>query len=209
MNEITTALIAAQQAMNHAELDAENPHFRSKYATLKSVIDAVKGPLNDNGIAYIQKATQGPDGTVAVETVLYHASGEWLSSGPVAVPTDKANAHGYGSALSYAKRYSLSLVCGISADTDDDANGAVADLVEHNQHVRELWDSIVAIKQGIFEGENGNEDGFKMACEAWSELTNTQKQSIWIAPTKGGIWTTAERHCIKETLPKYLPRGMK
>jgi len=208
MSEIHKALIAAQSAMDHAELDAENSHFQSKYASLKSVIDAVKKSLNGNGIAFLQ-SSEIRDGGVAVTTTLLHESGEVLTGGPVFVPADKPNAHGYGSALTYAKRYSLAMICGISADVDDDGNHAVTDLVEYNQHVRELWDSISAIKQGIWEGDNGNEDGYKMACEAWSELTNTQKQSVWLAPSKGGIFTTLERTTIKETLPKYLVRGDK
>lgn len=205
MSEIHKALIAAQQEMQHAELDSENPHFGSKYASLKSVINAVKNHLNDHGIAFLQ-SSEAVEGAVVVTTTLLHENGETLSGGPVRVPMDKQNAHGYGSALTYAKRYSLAMVCGISADVDNDGNFAVTDLVEYNQHVRELWDSIAAIKQGISDGDNGDESGYQFACEAWSELTNTQKQSIWLAPTKGGIWTTAERQTIKEVLPKYLDR---
>ena len=205
MSEIHKSLISAQKSMRHAELDAENPHFGSKYASLKSVIDAVKEHLNENGIAFLQ-SSEARDGAVEVTTTLLHENGETLSGGPVRVPMDKQNAHGYGSALTYAKRYSLAMVCGISADVDNDGNYAVADLVEYNQHVRELWDSIAAIKNGIYEGDNGREEGYQLACEAWSELTNTQKQSIWLAPTKGGVFTTQERNTIKEVLPKYLER---
>jgi len=206
MSEINKALIAAQMEMAHAELDSENPHFGSKYASLKSVIDAVKKHLNENGIAFLQ-SSNAIDGAVEVTTTLLHESGETLSGGPVRVPMDKQNAHGYGSALTYAKRYSLAMVCGISADVDNDANYAVTDLVDYNQNVRELWDSIVAIKEGIRKGDQGDESGYQEACEAWSELTNSQKQSIWLAPTKGGIFTTAERTSIKEILPKFLERG--
>ena len=205
MSEIHKALINAQQAMKHAELDAENPHFGSKYASLKSVIDAVKEHLNENGIAFLQ-SSEAVEGAVVVTTTLLHESGETLSGGPVRVPMDKQNAHGYGSALTYARRYSLAVTCGISADLDNDGNYAVADLVEYNQHVRELWDSIAAIKDGIRVGDSGDEGGYQLACEAWSELTNTQKQSIWLAPTKGGVFTTQERGAIKEVLPKYLDR---
>lgn len=209
MSEITKALIAAQQQMQHAELDAENPHFGSKYASLKSVIDAVKDALNENGIAYLQQS-EPSEGGVTVTTTLNHESGETLSGGPVFVPADKSTAHGYGSALTYAKRYSLAMTCGISADVDDDANAAITDLAEYNQHVRELWETVAAVKGGIQKGPaqfDGDEDGYDAAAEAWYELTNTQKQSLWLAPTKGGIFTTDERRIMKEDLPKYLERS--
>ena len=116
------ALVKAQSEMSHATFDQTNPHFKSKFASLKSVIDAVKPALNDNGIAYIQKSVP-MDGGIAVETVFY-GHGEELSTGPVPVPIDRNNAHGLGSALSYGKRYSLVLACGIAADEDDDGNAA-------------------------------------------------------------------------------------
>jgi len=86
------------------------------------VIDAVKPALNANGIAYIQKSVPMDHG-IAVETVFY-GHGEELSTGPVPVPVDKANAQGFGSALTYAKRYSLAMACGVAADEDDDGNAA-------------------------------------------------------------------------------------
>ena len=194
MSEIYTALAKAQQAMNHAALDAENPHFKSKYASLKSVIDAVKNPLNDNGITFYQRSDPSQGG-VAVETVLAHVSGETISTGLLRVPCDKDNAHGFGSSLTYAKRYSLAMACGISADNDDDANaGTNDDLFEYNACLRECFHSVATIKTGIL---TASEDSEKEAAEAWFELTETEKRILWKAPTKGGIFTTQEREWIK------------
>lgn len=117
------ALVKAQSEMSHAAFDQTNPAFKNaKFASLKSVIDAVKPALNANGIAFIQKSVPMDHG-IAVETVFY-GFGEELSTGPVPVPIDRENAHGFGSALTYAKRYSLAMACGVASDSDDDGNVA-------------------------------------------------------------------------------------
>ena len=116
------ALVKAQSEMSHAAFDQTNPHFKSKFASLKSVIDAVKPALNANGIAFVQKSVPMEHG-IAVETVFY-GHGEELATGPVPVPVDRENAQGFGSALTYAKRYSLAMACGVAADQDDDGNAA-------------------------------------------------------------------------------------
>lgn len=118
------SLAKAQSEMNHAAFDQTNPHFKSKFASLKSVIDAIKPALNANGIFFMQ-VSHPLDHGVGIETIFCKAD-EKLSTGVVMVPVDKANAQGLGSALTYAKRYSLAMACGIAADLDDDGNGAAA-----------------------------------------------------------------------------------
>ena len=118
-NNLAAALAAAQQEMGHAQLDSVNPGYKSKYSSLSSVIDAAK-PLAKHGIAFIQHARPVDKG-VGVETVFY-GYGEAIGCGVVAVPLSKADAHGVGSAMTYAKRYSLASACGIGADEDDDGN---------------------------------------------------------------------------------------
>ena len=120
---LISALVKAQSEMSHAAFDQTNPAFKNaKFASLKSVIDAVKPALNANGIAFVQKSVPMDHG-IAVETVFY-GHGEELSTGPVPVPIDRENAHGFGSALTYAKRYSLAMACGVASDSDDDGNAA-------------------------------------------------------------------------------------
>jgi hypothetical protein len=118
------SLVKAQSEMTHAAFDQTNPHFKSKFASLKSVIDAIKPALNANGIFFMQ-VSHPLDNGVGIETIFCKAD-EKLSTGVVMVPVDKANAQGLGSALTYAKRYSLAMACGIAADVDDDGNGAAA-----------------------------------------------------------------------------------
>ena len=119
---LVQALAQAQSEMDHANLDETNPQFKSKFASLKSVIDAVKPALNNNGIWFLQKSLPIDNG-IAIETVFY-GYGEEISTGPVPVPAQKATPQGYGSAITYAKRYSLAMACGISAAQDDDGNQA-------------------------------------------------------------------------------------
>ena len=122
MNKIASALVKAQRAFGPAIKSSSNPHFKSKYADLSACIEAVIDGLNANGIALIQK--QHPhDGGVAVETIFVHESGEMLSAGLLTVPASKQDPQGYGSALTYARRYSLMAACGIAPE-DDDGNAA-------------------------------------------------------------------------------------
>lgn len=122
MKQIATALVKAQKAFGPALKTATNPHFRSKYADLSACVEAVIDALNDNGIALIQQTHDDATG-VTVETVFVHESGEMLSSGKLHVPAAKSDPQGYGSALTYARRYSLMAACGIAPE-DDDGNAA-------------------------------------------------------------------------------------
>jgi phage tail protein X len=121
---IASALVKAQSEYGPALKSSQNPHFRSKYADLASCVDAVVGALNKHGIAFMQRVLPCASG-VTVETVFIHTSGETLSSGALHVPVQKNDAQGYGSALTYARRYSLMSACGIAPE-DDDGNAASA-----------------------------------------------------------------------------------
>lgn len=119
---IYQAFIAAQKQFGPALKSSTNPHFRSRYADLSACVEAVIDALNDNGIGLMQQTHPSRDG-VAVETILMHESGQTISSGVLHVPASKQDAQGYGSALTYARRYSLMATCGIAPE-DDDGNRA-------------------------------------------------------------------------------------
>ena len=87
------------------------------------MIDAVKQPLLDQGIVFLQ-GVSGVENGVAVETMLLHVSGEWMSS-TLEIPASKHDAQGYGSAITYGRRYGLQAMCGVPAE-DDDGNAATA-----------------------------------------------------------------------------------
>ena len=122
MKNIATALVKAQKAFGPALKTSTNPHFRSRYADLSACVEAVITGLNDNGIALIQKCYDCENG-VMVETVFVHESGETLECGILHVPAAKQDPQGYGSALTYARRYSLMAAAGIAPE-DDDGNSA-------------------------------------------------------------------------------------
>jgi len=118
MKNLFAALVKAQKAFGPALKSSTNPHFKSKYADLAACVEAVVDGLNNNGIMLMQTTHPCEDG-VMVETLFLHESGEQMSAGKLHVPASKHDAQGYGSALSYARRYSLMAACGI-APTDDD-----------------------------------------------------------------------------------------
>ena len=123
MKNLATALVKAQKAFGPALKTSTNPHFKSRYADLAACVEAVIDALNDNGIALIQKNYDCTNG-VMIETMFVHESGEMLECGILHVPANKQDAQGYGSALTYARRYSLMAACGIAPE-DDDGNTAV------------------------------------------------------------------------------------
>ena len=122
MKNIATALVKAQQAFGPALKSSTNPHFRSRYADLSACVEAVIEGLNGAGIALVQRTSEDTTG-VTVETVFIHESGEMLECGKLHVPAAKQDPQGYGSALTYARRYSLMAACGIAPE-DDDGNAA-------------------------------------------------------------------------------------
>lgn len=122
MKEIATALVKAQKAFGPALKSSTNPHFKSRYADLSACVEAVIEGLNGAGIALIQRTSEDTTG-VTVETVFIHESGEMLECGKLHVPASKQDPQGYGSALTYARRYSLMAACGIAPE-DDDGNAA-------------------------------------------------------------------------------------
>lgn len=122
MKAIAPALLAAQKATEFAKKDATNPHFKNKYADLPAVIEAVKPALNAAGIVYIQTASPSDDNRLHLTTMLMHESGEWISD-TLVMPLPKQDPQGYGSAMTYARRYALAAITGVYQD-DDDGNAA-------------------------------------------------------------------------------------
>ena len=122
MKNIASALVKAQRGFAPALKTSTNPHFRSKYVDLAGCVEAVVDSLNAAGIALVQRTSQDDTG-VTVETVFVHESGEMLECGKLHVPAAKQDPQGYGSALTYARRYSLMAACGIAPE-DDDGNAA-------------------------------------------------------------------------------------
>ncbi len=119
--ELAKAMSLAQGEMGGAHKGANNPFFKSKYADLGAVIEAVKEPFAKHGLSYVQFPIED-NGRVGVETILMHSSGEWMSN-KFTVQLSKQDAQGAGSAITYCRRYGLQAVAGIPSE-DDDGNAA-------------------------------------------------------------------------------------
>ena len=116
-------LVAAFAEIEGAAKDKLNPHFKSKYADIGSVIDAIKPVLAKHNLAFYQRPQPSENG-VLVQTMLRHIGGGEVDLGTLYVPANKNDAQGFGSALTYARRYALMTAFGVPAE-DDDGNAAV------------------------------------------------------------------------------------
>lgn len=118
IKELATALAAFQGAMKPVKRDAENPFFKSKYADLSGIWDAIRAPLAANGLSVAQGSTVTADGQAVIVTTLLHKSGEWIE-GELPVYTKDRSPQGLGSGITYARRYALAAILGISTEDDD------------------------------------------------------------------------------------------
>ena len=122
ISKLAQALCEAQKTELFALTDKANPFFKSRYADLSSVWSAIRKPLTDNGLSVVQTMDISDVGVI-VETTLLHISGEYIS-GRLQMTPEKNTPQGVGSAITYARRYALASIVGISPE-DDDAEGAM------------------------------------------------------------------------------------
>lgn len=123
INELAVALAKVQGSITHAVKDSMNPHLKNKYADLASVWEACRKQLAENGLSIAQLPDGLEDNCLLLDTTMFHISGQWISS-RIKMPMPKQDPQGYGSALTYARRYALAAMVGVYQD-DDDADGAV------------------------------------------------------------------------------------
>lgn len=123
--KLAPALIAAHKDLGHALKNSTNPHFKSSFANLTSVIDTARPVFNDHGLTILQLPQAHDLPGAKVRTMIVHESGEWISDGAPEFPATKPDAQGNGSALSYGRRYGYATVAGVSQE-DDDGNAASA-----------------------------------------------------------------------------------
>jgi hypothetical protein len=140
-DKLETALAVALAKLEGAKKKSANPHFKSKYADLGSVIDAIR-PIAEHGI-WFRQSTHPDDNGVTVET-FYIGHGASISAGVLHMPADKRNPQGFGSALTYCRRYALQTAFGLAAE-DDDGNAASNGEIARKEPAN--------ISEGISEGE--------------------------------------------------------
>lgn len=124
IKELAVAMCKAQAEMHNPAFDSKNPHFKSNYASLASVRNTVLPVLAKHGLSLMQDLVSTEDGVKCVNLVM-HNSGEWIETEGITVPVDRKNAHGMGSASTYARRFSLMALVTVVGDVDDDGNVAV------------------------------------------------------------------------------------
>ena len=123
IKNIAKAMAQFQSEVKNPANTANNPFFNSKYAPLNDVLNLVRPILTKHGLSVLQSPS-GDGEHIAVTTLIIHESGEWIESDPLTLRADKATAQGAGSAITYARRYALSAMLGISSEDDDDGNYA-------------------------------------------------------------------------------------
>lgn len=133
-SEIASALSKAQAEMGNASLNKTNPHFKSKFANLASIRDATIPILAKHGLAVTQTMAM-EDGQFVLHTTLRHGDGGTIQS-TYPLPLDVSKPQAMGSALTYARRYSLASLCGISAEEDDDGNAAEGAISPHPEGMK-------------------------------------------------------------------------
>lgn len=220
MKNVYEALYKVQGQVLGAQKNAKNPHFKNAYTNLEGVWNALRGPLQNCGLVVMQAPGTIEAGYLTVTTTIAHAeSGEHIEN-VMQIPISKGDAQGVGSSITYACRYALMALFGIPP-VDDDGEAARAAFERSNKpalnpgsdaglvawhaknrdkvdgdYIRAVethWPTIKAIKDGIATGD------LSIACEAWLELSDAEKRSIWLAPTRGGCFSVDERKVIEST----------
>lgn len=138
IKHIAPALLAAQRNITFATKNSKNPHYKNDYADLSSVIDAIKYALNEAGIVFIQTPTPSEDGRLHLVTRMMHETGEWIEDTAVC-SLQKQDAQGFGSAMTYLRRYSLAAFCGLY-QSDDDGEAAKFDPEPYAKKLRSCND---------------------------------------------------------------------
>ena len=189
IKDLVAALAKAQSVMKPAVFNKGNPHFKSRYADFSSCMDACRIPLSENGLAPIQYC-ETIEGKLYLVTMLAHVSGQWMKSEFPLNPV-KQDSQGIGSAMTYAKRYSLCGMIGIVADEDDDGEGSVgrgkpdaspSKFAESLKTLPEEWKKATDI-QSVKITKNQVEMIKKI--EAKLDEESKSKLSAWLGKTHG------------------------
>lgn len=158
-SEILKALANFHKNIIQPKKDANNPFFKSKYVPLENVTEVIDKVAPEYGLAYAQEALTNADkGMVGVTTLLTHESGEWIEFEPLFLKADKQTAQGYGSAITYARRYALSSAFGIASETDDDGNETTTQTANAQKSFNDERGQFMNRIQSVANAKGGNPD---------------------------------------------------
>ena len=198
MKGIATALAKAQANMGKALKQANNPHFRSKYADLGNVMDACPPALNAAGIALIQPTGEDEHGRF-VETILIHGeSGESLTC-RVPLIVSKNDMQGYGSAVTYARRYGLMAMAGIAPEDDDGHAASKAPPKQEQRQQRPQETDAEAIERAKeYLAEADSLDDLK---ERWGRIPKPVAASADVIAAKDAAKDRLSKPIIDDEIP--------
>lgn len=199
------ALSKVQRETPKIKRESENKQTRSTYAKLESINKVLVPIYTEHGFALSFGTADAPsEGWQRITCKASHVAGHSkdyfvdlpLDNEGMQGNVNKTKMHGAGSTISYARRYLTVLIFNISiTDEDNDGNVSATGLLDrmflHNNVLRDNLASVLCIKEGIISGDLGG------AKEAWNELEESEQMALWLATTKGGIFTTEERKTIK------------
>ncbi len=181
---LNKALLAARREIKNPHMDSVNPHFKSKFASLKAVYDACLPKLMEHGITVQQDLLEAEGGMRCV-TTLTHEEGEEKVYGPMFFPCTRNDTQGYASASTYARRYHLMGVMCLVGDVDDDGNAASESNFKSKQMKTKYYTGLKAAAA---------EDDALKARELWDELNNEQRLEIWAdLKHSSGVRSTIKR----------------
>ena len=127
IKDICKALLAFHSEVGRITKDGENPHLRNRYATIDQIIEEIRPVLASHGLFVMQLPSNSEAGEIQMVTRLYHVSGQWMQSPTLTITPQKKDAQGIGSAITYARRYSLTSFLGLNTGEDDDGHAASGD----------------------------------------------------------------------------------
>lgn len=199
------ALVKVQGEIKSAIKDSTNPAFRSKYADLGAVWEAVKPALQNHGIAVIQTPNFSEAEGMWLETKILHVSGESMM-GRYPLRPVKQDPQGFGSALTYARRYSLASMLGVVADEDDDGNAASAPARRAAQQAPEAPKNpqVAEPEPDDQDTRNGVANWCAQQKELISECVVIIELTSWL-DKNGGDWVSPASQSALHRLKKAAP----
>lgn len=184
IDKLCEAMVKAQAELKAPPLDSTNPHFRNRYASLAAVRDAIVPVFNRHAL-YVLQAPGSNEKGPTLTTVILHTSGQWLELEPLALPVQRQDAQGYGSATTYARRYALLSIAGVVAEEDDDGHEASRPARKAEAPARPLAtppqkEALGALKEQLKMSDRGfvNMMEAEFQCSQRSELTQEQAEKF-------------------------------
>lgn len=196
IKEIANALCKFQQEVGKIKKSANNPFFKSKYATLSDILDVIQEPLSNSGLSVMQL----PVGENELETIIMHISGEFIASKYTMRPT-KNDPQGVGSCITYQRRYALGAALSLNIDEDDDGNKACQSSTSKPANSNQ--------KKVLTIEHLNNKETMDVICKwIYSKSTeakaNNQRFSIAALVEKSYQVTPVEVNTISEVYQQYL-----